>query len=103
MFEAVGFKHTICKGLLKADNHIYTRVGCRVNLERRAAMHNSFVIKGKPCQMKTAKALDFHIHAPQYAFRGMCMDLELMDWLNQYTFPEEKNIKTLHLAERMFT
>ena len=23
-----------------------------------------------------------------------------MDWLNQYTFPEEKNIKTLHLVER---
>ena len=26
--------------------------------------------------------IDLHIHAPQYAFRGMCMDLELMDWLN---------------------
>ena len=22
--------------------------------------------------------VDLHIHAPQYAFRGMCMDLELM-------------------------
>ena len=32
--------------------------------------------------------VDLHIHAPQYAFRGMCMDLELMDWLNRYTFPE---------------
>ena len=63
-------------------------------------MHNSFVIKGNLCQTKTAKALDFHIHAPQYAFRGMCMDLELMDWLNQYTFSEEKNIITLHLVER---
>ena len=39
-------------------------------------MHNSFVIKGNLCQTKTAKALDFYIHAPQYAFRGMCMDLE---------------------------
>ena len=34
--------------------------------------------------------IDLHIHAPQYAFRGMCMDLELMDWLNRYTFPEEE-------------
>ena len=32
--------------------------------------------------------VDLHVHAPQYAFRGMCMDLELMDWLNRYTFPE---------------
>ena len=34
--------------------------------------------------------VDLHVHAPQYAFRGMCMDLELMDWLNRYTFPEEE-------------
>ena len=32
--------------------------------------------------------VDLHVHAPQYAFRGMCMDLELMDWLIEegYTF-----------------
>ena len=23
--------------------------------------------------------VDLHVHAPQYAFRGMCMDLELID------------------------
>ena len=34
--------------------------------------------------------VDLHVHAPQFAFRGMCMDLELMDWLNRYTFPEEE-------------
>ena len=38
--------------------------------------------------------VDLHVHAPQYAFRGMCMDLELMDWLNQYTFPEEEKNTT---------
>ena len=27
--------------------------------------------------------VDLHMHAPQYAFRGMGMDLELMDWLGQ--------------------
>ena len=26
---------------------------------------------------------DLHVHAPQYAFRGMCVDLEHMDWLDQ--------------------
>ena len=31
--------------------------------------------------------VDLHVHAPQYSFRGVCMDLELMDWLNSYTFP----------------
>jgi len=33
--------------------------------------------------------IDLHVHAPQYAIRGMGMDLELLDWLNTYTFPEE--------------
>ena len=33
--------------------------------------------------------VDLHVHAPQYAFRGMGMELELIDWLNTYTFPEE--------------
>ena len=32
---------------------------------------------------------DLHTHAPQYAFRGTGMDLELLDWLEKYTFPEE--------------
>ena len=42
--------------------------------------------------------VDLHVHAPQYAFRGMCMDLELMDWLNRYTFPEEEKYEDLEYA-----
>ena len=30
---------------------------------------------------------DLHVHAPQFSFRGLGMDLELLDWLNTYTFP----------------
>ena len=33
--------------------------------------------------------IDLHMHAPQYAYRGMGMDLELLDWLNTMAFPEE--------------
>ena len=32
---------------------------------------------------------DLHVHAPQYSFRGLGMDLELLDWLRERTFPEE--------------
>ena len=41
---------------------------------------------------------DIHIHAPQYAFRGLGMDLELLDWLNTHTFPEEAQYKDLEYA-----
>ena len=46
--------------------------------------------------------VDLHVHAPQYAFRGMCMDLELMDWLNRYTFPEEEKYENLTYAEKAY-
>ena len=46
--------------------------------------------------------VDLHVHAPQYAFRGMCMDLELMDWLNRYTFPEEEKYENLDYAEKAY-
>ncbi len=41
---------------------------------------------------------DIHVHAPQYAFRGIAMDLELLDWLNTYTFPEESKYAGLDYA-----
>ena len=47
--------------------------------------------------------VDLHVHAPQYAFRGMCMDLELMEWLNQYTFPEEEKYENLEYAEKAYS
>ena len=47
--------------------------------------------------------IDLHIHAPQYAFRGMCMDLELMDWLNSYTFPEEEKYENTEYAEKAYS
>ena len=46
--------------------------------------------------------VDLHVHAPQYAFRGMCMDLELMEWLNQYTFPEEEQYEDLEYAKKAY-
>ena len=33
--------------------------------------------------------VDLHIHAPQYPFRGLKMDLPLLPWLNTDAFPEE--------------
>ena len=47
--------------------------------------------------------VDLHIHAPQYAFRGMGMDLELLEWLNQHTFPEESQYENLAYAERAYS
>ena len=46
---------------------------------------------------------DLHLHAPQYAFHGMYMDLELLDWLNTVTFPEEARYADLNYAEKAYS
>lgn len=47
--------------------------------------------------------VDLHTHAPQYSYRGMCMDLELMDWLRSYTFPEEAKYADLDYAKEAYS
>ena len=46
--------------------------------------------------------VDLHIHAPQYAFRGLGMDKELLDWLEKYTFPEESKYSDLDYARKAY-
>lgn len=47
--------------------------------------------------------VDLHIHAPQYSFRGLGMDLELLDWLNTNTFPEEAKYRDLDYARKAYS
>ena len=47
--------------------------------------------------------VDLHAHAPQYAFRGLGMDLELLEWLNTHTFPEEAKYSNEVYAKRAYT
>ena len=65
------------------------------------------VFRQKPERFKNLDVLDYsgkliipgmtdlHLHAPQFSFRGLGLDLELLDWLNTYTFPEEAKYEDL--------
>lgn len=46
--------------------------------------------------------IDLHVHAPQYAFRGLGMDLELIDWLNTHTFAEEAKYSNMEYADKAY-
>ncbi|MEG2137330.1 MAG: amidohydrolase family protein [Oscillospiraceae bacterium] len=46
---------------------------------------------------------DLHVHAPQYAFRGLGMDLELLEWLDTNVFPEESKYSNLDYAKSAYT
>ncbi len=45
---------------------------------------------------------DLHVHAPQYAYRGIGMDLELLDWLDTITFPQEARYKDPEYASKAY-
>lgn len=43
---------------------------------------------------------DLHLHAPQYAYCGTAMDVELLDWLQNYTYPEEGRYADVEYARQ---
>lgn len=45
---------------------------------------------------------DLHVHAPQYSYRGLGMDMELLDWLETNTFPEESKFKDVEYAKKAY-
>jgi len=45
---------------------------------------------------------DVHVHAAQYRNQGLAMDLELLPWLERYTFPEESRFSDADYAERIY-
>lgn len=60
-----------------------------------------------PCCDYTGKLIlpglvDLHVHAPQYPFRATAMDLELIDWLNTYTFAEEAKYADESYADKAY-
>ena len=46
--------------------------------------------------------VDLHMHAPQYVNTGLGLDLELLDWLNQFTFKEEAKFKNIEYAKKAY-
>ena len=46
--------------------------------------------------------IDLHVHAAQYAYRGLGMDLELLDWLDVQAFPEESKFADLEYAKKAY-
>ncbi len=47
--------------------------------------------------------VDLHVHAPQFSYRGLGMDKELIDWLDTYAFPEESKFCDLAYAKEAYS
>ncbi|WP_058484960.1 amidohydrolase family protein [Defluviitalea phaphyphila] len=47
--------------------------------------------------------VDLHVHAPQYLQQGVGLDLELIDWLNKYTFENEMKFVNENYAKKIYS
>ncbi|OQB25475.1 MAG: Guanine deaminase [Firmicutes bacterium ADurb.Bin182] len=46
---------------------------------------------------------DMHLHAPQYPQLGMGLDLQLLEWLQKYTFVTEARFSDTEYAKRVYS
>ena len=75
---------------------------CRGVFDELPAAYDGIEVFDYSEQLITPGFVDLHTHGPQYNFRGLQMDLELLDWLERYTFPEEAKFNDLTYAERSY-
>jgi guanine deaminase len=59
-------------------------------------------VEDKGDQLIIPGLIDLHTHAPQFAYRGLGMDRELLDWLDTYAFPEEAKYSDLLYARKAY-
>ena len=90
-------KNLICK----ENAYLHIKDGfCQGVYESLPKELSSVEIKDYSGDLIIPGMVDLHLHGPQYGFRGTKMDLELLDWLNVNTFPEEAKYQNLDYAER---
>ena len=75
---------------------------CRGVFGQIPAEYAHFHVEDMSGRMIVPGLYDLHTHAPQYAFRGLGMDLTLLDWLEKYAFPEESRFHDKSYAAQAY-
>lgn len=91
-FEIVENGYLVCKDGLSAG--VYSNLPGNYIDFKLIDCGNKIIIPG---------FTDLHVHAPQYNFRSVGMDCELLDWLNLYAFNEESKFIDLDYAKKAYS
>ncbi|KAL5284116.1 GDA family protein [Megaselia abdita] len=83
--------------ILVDDNGKITEVG-----ENYVKGNNVELVQLNDGQFLMPGFIDSHIHAPQFAQNGLGLDMELLDWLNNYTFPLESKFADKDFASKIY-
>lgn len=90
--------HTLEDGYLVCEDGI-----CKGVFETLPSGYEGLPITDYGKKILIPGLVDLHIHAPQYTFRARKMDLELLDWLNEVTFPEEAKYADEEFAKQVYS
>lgn len=79
---------------LEPDGALLLREG-----EKRVALGGVSIVDVPPRGFLVPGLIDTHTHAPQIVNAGKGYDLQLLEWLEQYTFPCEERFGEAEYAE----
>lgn len=101
----VGTNTIISGALLTSDYLQILKIGQYEDLAEWKLTNPSF--SGRTVQLTSSQFLmpgliDCHIHASQMPNIGLGLDMELLDWLNTYTFPMEMQFKNNAYAQHVY-
>ena len=97
------YSDTADKLQLFADSYLVCLEGkCRGVFSALPTEYQSLPLKDYGRNIIIPGIVDLHLHAPQFAFRGIGSDMELLDWLNTYTFPEEGKYRDISYADKAY-
>lgn len=88
---------TVKDGFIVCENGISRGVFTGIPEE-----YSGFPVRDYTGMLVIPGMVDLHVHAPQYAFRGLGMDMELLDWLKAYAFHEEAKYASHEYAEKAY-
>lgn len=97
------FSKDSCQLQLHENSYIICDEGkCRGVFSNLPAEYRNLTLKDYGDSLIIPGLVDLHLHAPQFAFRGIGSDRELLDWLSTYTFPEEGKYSDLSYADKAY-
>lgn len=61
------------------------------------------IVKIQDDQILIPGLIDCHVHAPQFPNIGLGLDRPLLEWLDKYTFPLEKQYSNKQFAQEVYS
>ena len=88
---------------VRKDAVALVEAGRLISLEREVpARFSSLPVKDLGEGVVIPSFIDLHVHAPQHMQMGVGLDLELLDWLANHTFPGESRFADEEYAQKLY-